>query len=724
MTIDGQIERYAGFHNDVSKLNGATNHPSIPALSPEDPDSSQDTQRRTSSITSSPCSSAASSADVTYQTKRAAVDVNTNGVDVSTWLSTVANSPSAHRVNGFPKGEPSPAFETDSVANGYASSLAPTLCPSIAQAGGQASSQTSVNPRRCSNVTKPPTLERSDKGPARFVTSLMHFAAGMIGTIWPLSDSKICSGLSLQRFVEETIRRSRTTYSTLQVALYYLVQLKDKLPRCDFTQEQKKNASREMQCGRRMFLAALILASKYLQDRNYSSKAWSKISGLPAPEINRCELQFLDSINWQLHFPQEKFECWQRIVVRLFAPISYSGSSVAEAMGWPRVMQILDTSVKTDFQAVPYMVPQPFGSTRMVTGHCLPTPPSSMLGSDESDNSDRDDTISTVSSDQDQAWGLQRLRTSPPPAPKVRNLHTPSFTPSTVASSTPSMGSISRCAVSRNLLAGLRQAHCRATQATCPPPVPLQSHRPRCHLAVTSRSSTISLSGSSAANSTTPCVTVSGTARPVDVSLAQASGIQDCPYRAPFAQSQTDLVTPPDSDDEKYPWSTVLPINISSQHHEAAKALALLANNQSSSAEAESTKPKTRSTTNLQSVLTSSFSDPCNRKRSRSQVDSMQDTTRMALQADALSAWTSNEVSTAHDSVDQDCLSGPLKACHLPQRSWAAPRQPILGLGCTQSKRLAANACPIEPDITTANLTAKILRKQLERPRECMQFSR
>ncbi|CAJ0829500.1 3967_t:CDS:2 [Entrophospora sp. SA101] len=33
-------------------------------------------------------------------------------------------------------------------------------------------------------------------------------------------------------------------------------------------------------CGRRMFLASLIIASKYLQDKNYSNTAWSKICGL------------------------------------------------------------------------------------------------------------------------------------------------------------------------------------------------------------------------------------------------------------------------------------------------------------------------------------------------------------------------------------------------------------------------------------------------------------
>ncbi len=60
-------------------------------------------------------------------------------------------------------------------------------------------------------------------------------------------------------------------------------------------------ASRALQCGRRMFLAALILASKWLQDRNYSARAWSKISGLQVSEINDNERAFLAAVNWKLH---------------------------------------------------------------------------------------------------------------------------------------------------------------------------------------------------------------------------------------------------------------------------------------------------------------------------------------------------------------------------------------------------------------------------------------
>lgn len=146
----------------------------------------------------------------------------------------------------------------------------------------------------------------------------------IVEAIWPLSSvvyrvelgSKAV--LPLRTFIQETLRRSRTSYSTLQVALYYLVLIKPHVPNHDFTMEQPDDihANRVLQCGRRMFLAALILASKYLQDRNYSARAWSKISGLATQEINQNEMAFLLAVNWKLHITDEVFQRWTDIVLK------------------------------------------------------------------------------------------------------------------------------------------------------------------------------------------------------------------------------------------------------------------------------------------------------------------------------------------------------------------------------------------------------------------------
>lgn len=160
----------------------------------------------------------------------------------------------------------------------------------------------------------------------------------MIETIWPLSvlactretavDGKEQNLIGLRTFVQEVLRRSKTSYSTLQVALYYLILIQSCIPKRDFTMEQLEDSQscRAMQCGRRMFLAALILASKYLQDRNFSARAWSKISGLKTFEINTNEMAFLSAVNWKLHIPEPVYNRWTDVVLR-FSPSSPSSTS-------------------------------------------------------------------------------------------------------------------------------------------------------------------------------------------------------------------------------------------------------------------------------------------------------------------------------------------------------------------------------------------------------------
>ena len=53
-------------------------------------------------------------------------------------------------------------------------------------------------------------------------------------------------------------------------------------------------------CPRRAFLASLILASKFIQDKCYSNRAWAKLSGLPPREISRCERALGEALEWRL----------------------------------------------------------------------------------------------------------------------------------------------------------------------------------------------------------------------------------------------------------------------------------------------------------------------------------------------------------------------------------------------------------------------------------------
>ena len=138
-------------------------------------------------------------------------------------------------------------------------------------------------------------------------------------------------------------------------------------------------ACRAMQCGRRMFLTALILASKYLQDRNYSARAWSKISGLRTSEINANEMAFLAAINWKLHIPEPLFNRWTDLVLK-YSPASSNSplSPSASARSWksviPRITPDLD-EIEFGLASVTQDARHIFGEVNPGGPSALPTPP-------------------------------------------------------------------------------------------------------------------------------------------------------------------------------------------------------------------------------------------------------------------------------------------------------------------------------------------------------------
>jgi PHO85 cyclin-5 len=366
------------------------------------------------------------------------------------------------------------------------------------------------------SVSLPTTLVRQPERRHCFVSSLVIFAAGLIAAIWPLSapvlhdTSYAHKVLPLQDFITETLRRSKTSYSTLQVAMYYLILLKAHLPKCDFTQEQSciPVERRAMQCGRRMFLSALMLASKFLQDRNYSTRAWGKITGLPTSEINTNELKFLEAVDWKLHVSKEKFERWSHTVIALSSPPKPGMSrnpqpSLVETVGWCAVLDRLTPDCLDDpsqFKNGSGVLDNPCYQVD-INGMLTPptTPPDSTA-------SDQDDSVERSVAKQDPSNVAMAIESNlaypvPPPAPYQHNLPTPRGTPmmtlqvsSSVCRST--RGS-TRCRDSSSALAMLKLCARPANRTLCPPPTQRpclrsdQSHRP-----TLSRTSSISSSTS------------------------------------------------------------------------------------------------------------------------------------------------------------------------------------------------------------------------------------
>jgi PHO85 cyclin-5 len=251
-------------------------------------------------------------------------------------------------------------------------------------------------------------------------------SAQIVEAIWPLSSVRCRTEaghkgvLPLRTFIKETLRRSGTRYSTLQVALYYLILIKPHVPKHDFTMEQPEDTHsiRALQCGRRMFLAALMLASKYLQDWNYSARAWTKISGLDTQEINQNEMAFLLAVNWRLHISDEIFYRWTDIVLK-YTP-SHPPSPGALPTSWKLV--ILDLNPELDNVEGISSPASAKATIQIISASSTKSFPKRMYGFESESN---------------ESTTTPRYYTPTKPTPALGRLPTPRLTPQSIGFSTP-----------------------------------------------------------------------------------------------------------------------------------------------------------------------------------------------------------------------------------------------------------------------------------------------
>ncbi|KAF2873000.1 hypothetical protein BDV95DRAFT_490975 [Massariosphaeria phaeospora] len=331
------------------------------------------------------------------------------------------------------------------------------------------------HPRRSSTLKQraPPQLVRQCDRKVNFVDCLVDSATKMVEVIWPLSvPSSRCETangrgvLPLRTFIQETLRRSRTSYSTLQVALYYLILIKAHVPKHDFTMEQPEDVAslRALQCGRRMFLAALVLASKYLQDRNYSARAWSKISGLKVCEINTNEIAFLIAINWKLHITDPVWERWQEVVLRHTPSNPPSSPGVCIPNTWRTIiphltpgLEMIEVTPKTPSTPIrPELKPQ-------ATQYSLRSPlrRSDAFGSQESTPTPSHYRVPRFLEPQ-----LELLPPTPS-LPRLGPLPTPYMTPQPAISNTPAASALALGSRRPSMCSAMAQAQSSSLARTC-----------------------------------------------------------------------------------------------------------------------------------------------------------------------------------------------------------------------------------------------------------------
>ncbi|KAB5594515.1 hypothetical protein CTheo_1998 [Ceratobasidium theobromae] len=133
-------------------------------------------------------------------------------------------------------------------------------------------------------------------------------SSGRNTTAHPVLEDKF----SLRWFLTELLRRSRASASVVQLALHYLAEaripvgkilagkFKSESVSTDLKEDQGKSMDSPLLDPRKLLLAALMLSTKMLHDHAPNNRAWARVCGLDARDVNACERALGQALNWEL----------------------------------------------------------------------------------------------------------------------------------------------------------------------------------------------------------------------------------------------------------------------------------------------------------------------------------------------------------------------------------------------------------------------------------------
>ncbi|KAJ2451491.1 hypothetical protein EV183_003569 [Coemansia sp. RSA 2336] len=162
-------------------------------------------------------------------------------------------------------------------------------------------------------------------------------------------------------FCYELLRSTQIAMPIVVLALLYVHKFKQRYPGL-----HGGNGSEY-----RMFVVALMLASKYLEDNTFTTQTWSEVSHLPARELAIMQREFLLALDHRLHVPDSEYNAWITRLQKIVSSKDPSAKLNASPMSAFTPVEV-HTPAATDFQVVP---PSPQDHAPPV----LPSPPAKRM---------------------------------------------------------------------------------------------------------------------------------------------------------------------------------------------------------------------------------------------------------------------------------------------------------------------------------------------------------
>ncbi|KAJ1734075.1 hypothetical protein LPJ61_001255 [Coemansia biformis] len=127
----------------------------------------------------------------------------------------------------------------------------------------------------------------------------------------------------------------------------------------------------------RMFVVALMLASKFLEDNTFTTKTWSEVSRLPAGELVIMQREFLNALEHRLHVSVNDYRTWVHQLHAMMTDDAGKGArSMALSMS-PSAFAPADVRTPADTQVVPS--PTALHVHELPAAELLPSPPAKRM---------------------------------------------------------------------------------------------------------------------------------------------------------------------------------------------------------------------------------------------------------------------------------------------------------------------------------------------------------